>query len=373
MGRTHALCSPSKLKHRAICPSYLGDDNGPAHPLTESGTRCHDALEEDDDSALDETEQELVAYAREYLRRLPKPDAVYREIELDTGVEDVRGYADELRVNNRAGSAHLVDFKFGFHWQGDARDNLQGKAYALGVFREWSNIDTVTVHFIYPRINRATRHTFTRHDVPEMFNEVEGIRHRWATESGVTFNYDSTNCHFCARRFSCPAVRDRFAPVLPQLPPLVAPGSSDDPNTVAEQLRAGALLETFAKRFRDETKKHATKLRVEEGTNIPGFDLREVSNGTEVTDPIRVLSIAINELGIAPAEAAEAVTLSIPKLADTYATRAPRGEKKQWREEFLGELAARGLTEPKLSERWIALKTRGGDDAARLTENRETE
>lgn len=158
-------------------------------------------------------------------------------------------------------------------------------------------------------------------------------------------------------------------PVLPALPPLRPPGSTDDPGEVAAQLKAAKQLEHFAKRFAAEVRAHATGLRMEGGVPIPGYDLRETYGRTKVTHVPGALRLADVFGAVDPARA---LTVSVTALERLVGEAAPRGKATANKREFRDALIADGHAEREADLRLVEVKDRGAD-LPRLTEQQQEE
>jgi hypothetical protein len=164
--RGHAPVSPSQLNNRDACEGWLPERNPKyIHPVTAEGTRCHEALETGDDSQLEsEWEERHVATCRDYLKILPDCEVELIEPLIEILAGRTWGYADRVRLNTKENPnrCDLVDWKFGFNGVIDAKHNLQGKAYALGLFETYPSLQEITVHFVLPRRGEVSIHTFRR-------------------------------------------------------------------------------------------------------------------------------------------------------------------------------------------------------------------
>ena len=59
----------------------------------------------------------------------------------------------------------MVDYKFGRGDVDDADVNIQGQAYATAAMQKYPWAQTLEVHFILPRRNETTTHTYTRAEI----------------------------------------------------------------------------------------------------------------------------------------------------------------------------------------------------------------
>ncbi|NBW12682.1 MAG: hypothetical protein EBR82_32125 [Caulobacteraceae bacterium] len=62
------------------------------------------------------------------------------------------GYPDTVLVQERTRQAVVLDWKFGRQFVTPTVDNMQGRAYAAGVFEAYPKVDTVAVVFYHPHL-----------------------------------------------------------------------------------------------------------------------------------------------------------------------------------------------------------------------------
>lgn len=354
--RTHAPCSPSKLKHLEICPSYESQQSDTPHPITLSGTRCHEALEVLDFSELDEEETELSLMCRDYVEGLKtKTTQLTAEPKLHTHEEKTYGFADLLVLDEPSNTAHLVDYKFGFNYQGDAETNPQGWAYTLGVFLAYPEIQSVTVHFLYPRLDEVTYNTFTRADIEKIKLRISVIVAR--AGNGETIP-DQSNCLYCAKKSTCPAVAKLALAAAHSMDEhetttaLIDPSTIEDPEQMARVLEVLPLLE----RFVEDSRAFALNMRLEHGKEIPGYELNYRAGKTSISDSAGAATLA-KEYGLTDEEIMACATVSNSQLATAVASKREttrieealengkkkgRGQKAKFNKAFREELVDQG-------------------------------
>ena len=126
----------------------------------------HELLDEDD-ANFDELDSDEMSWVQDcldvtngYIKDAEErglPYEVIKEPKLEV-VEGMSGHVDWVLI--QGGNAFMVDYKFGKNKVPESKDNLQGKAYALGVFNKFG-VTTVEVCFVQPKCDFVTTHTFT--------------------------------------------------------------------------------------------------------------------------------------------------------------------------------------------------------------------
>lgn len=92
--------------------------------------------------------------------------------------------------------------------------NWQAKAYTVGCFQRFPKLDSIEFVFFIPQRNEILSHTFYRHDLDELVDELsavilqaEKVRPKW--EEGTPDLSELTptvNCRFCQFEDVCPAL-----------------------------------------------------------------------------------------------------------------------------------------------------------------------
>lgn len=339
--RKHALCSPSKLKNREICPSYDSDDSGEVHELTERGTIMHDALETGDDSKLIEGEHELVRMVREAIRPVvAMAIADHREIRVETGDPDVFGYLDRVLILP-GNVGHILDYKMGMNAIPPAILNPQGKAYVLGVFRKFPDLQELTITFLQPRISWADSWTWKRSDMPELECYVRTVADRWRAFHGKAFHPNFDNCLYCANKKDCAELHRRALPLATAnkeedsllLPTELNPARMSTP----EDVRRGLDLCHIMEKFCEQMRARALQLRQETGMEIPGYDYVQSSGKRRITNPTAAFDVA-RRYNVSIDQFIGCCSVSAPQLVEAASAHAPRGQKKVLEERFQDEL-----------------------------------
>ena len=151
----HHEFSPSQLAYREACPGWKPDE-GPQSIQAAEGTMMHKALETGKTEGLTEEQTRCVNLVSDLFSSLKEELVVggdqcevHQEIRL--GIMDMTfGTADLVLVCGA--HAKIGDAKFGWTAVEDAETNLQGWAYAIGVYEKFPQVDHIEVVFAQPRL-----------------------------------------------------------------------------------------------------------------------------------------------------------------------------------------------------------------------------
>lgn len=350
--RPHSNTGPSSLKNLASCPSFTSAEDEYDPTITEAGNRCHDAAETRNfDLCADEYEEGYVRLALTYVDGLKKPKEVLLEPVLRTGHPHVWGYADRVHLHPANKHADLIDYKFGWVFQGDAAENIQGKAYTIGLFLEFLWLEQVTVHFIYPRTHTVTTHTFLRSDLPQLETEVYRIADRREKLAGKVFEPNFNVCRLCGNRFACKELEANFLPAVKRDRNwLDAPITLPDPRTAEtdEELllidKAGSMVKKWGEQYYNLAKSRLKHLMVEEGRSVPGLTLKFRRNKPILTDRDALTKVCLN-YGLSSEDILAASEPSVADLAKAVHDRSQKGEKGKRSAQFRADLEINGAVE----------------------------
>lgn len=321
MPSTHAKFGPSSLRYREICAGWQHSPGTSA--AADEGTMMHEAAETGDLSALTPEQRAQVQECLEYVLQFEEgADEVHKELKLDcAGL--TWGTADRVIIRGSGDHGHIIDFKFGRWPVDDADANLQGWAYAVGVFHMFP-VDRVTVHFLIPRIDTATRHTFIRAtDYDRMKTRIAAVIAR-AELPEPPLNADPKACQYCAAKATCPALTQK-ALMIPanqhwDLPADIDPAAITEPEQLAKVLHVVPVLEAWA----SEIKRVALDM-ARNGANIPGYTLRSRSGKRTIKDLLPAWAILNEEFGIQLEDFLPACSVSIGALEDAVKSKAEKG------------------------------------------------
>ncbi len=369
--RGHHPTSPSSLQTLEASPCYTSRQNSD-NEAAERGTKQH---ESSDAGEIHEELSDEEAYAvaqtleatSEAIRELGGDDAVvvkekyWRvdniEVTDDTGhrwTGTTGGYADVAVFNKEFTRGICLDWKFGKYSVEPAETNLQGIAYALGMFHEYPTLEEVTVAFYSPHIDDYTQHTFTRADVPAMYLRVKVVvararetRVQIANDPRVMESYHPRigSCTFCGRIATCPAVvalalniADKYKPIDGP-PPDIRGFALIDPEVASYGIQLGQVVAAWAAEYRARV----TSKAVEDERFIPdGYQL-SVSYPRKVVD--LDAAIQVSEAHLSEEEVKGMLSLPITTVEKAVAAKAPRGQKTTAVEEFAKELEDAGAVE----------------------------
>lgn len=361
---SHHKYGPSSLKWREICPGW---DNEPQPSEGGSiaaleGTMMHKALETGNYEGLDEWQKKNVLMVADVFQQMKNElgeiIADLPEVQLQIAEGKTFGTADIVLIGK--GKAKIGDAKFGWHAVDDAEENIQGWAYAVGVFEKWKDVDEVEVVFAQPRINMISRHTFSRDkDYDRLRLRVETIIAR-AQQPEPELNPTEKGCLYCGNKGTCKALhskaliigkgydmlRDAELPVLADPLTLATP----DQRSQAESIRR------VMERWCDSVKKSNMDFRMS-GGDIPGYELKTRAGKKEIVDATQTYDIIKDKL--TPEQFSACATISWSKLEKAYAESFPRGQKQQ----------AKQALEDKLNE---ANLLKGGGEVTYLAKTKET-
>ena len=248
------------------------------------------------------------------------------------------------RVIIRGSHVDLVDFKFGVGEIDDADVNIQGQAYLLGVMDKFPELQTATVHFIIPRRDEVLTHNYSREQMEDIRLRINMIVEKAELENREAIP-NTEGCKYCKHKLSCPALSDKMLPLAKKYSASVedfemtlwgsySPENINDPAVLSKMLNVASVVD----KWQAAAKKQATKLAVEDGEEIPGYDLHYRTASLKIDDTQGAYD-AVEHL-LSPDEFMDACDVSLPKLAKKYAEKLGRGEKK----------TARGTIEQSLEE-----------------------
>jgi len=346
----HHEFSPSQLMYREACPGWKPDEGSQSVQAAE-GTMMHKALETGDLKGLNEEQtrcvtlvSDLFAAMREELEKGDSKVETHQELRL--GIMDLTfGTADLVLVNGAY--AKIGDAKFGWSAVEDAETNLQGWAYAIGVFEKWPSVDYVEVVFAQPRLDMVSRANFYRKaDLERMKLRVMAVIARAKDHKPEDLRPSEFSCLYCGAKATCTAlhkkaliISSKFVELAPdkELLDLYNPEQLATPQlrSKAEVLRR--ILEPWCEKVRRDNLRHA----LETGEEIPGFELKSRAGRRSVTDPQVTWELVKDRLS--PEEFAAVTEVSVAQLLKAYSDKAPRGSKEKFKQEIEDRLTDAGV------------------------------
>lgn len=341
--RPHAEFGPSGLKPLTYCRGFK--NRGGTSKAAERGTRIHFALETEDPSELeDESEYEIyqacLADLESELALLEPGYARNDELRLymDLGSCETFGTADVVAIDGS--HALLLDFKTGTSVIDEPPANWQAKAYAIGVFQKFPQVETVKAVFSVPVRQELLSGMYFRNELKDYIREVGTliteaayVRRMWDElgQPPLELLSPNDNCMYChwneANR--CPALGAIVFDVVKRYDAggaLPAEGSIhgsdiDDPEVLSRMLPIANIAEKWASGVKRKSMEVALRDK-----KFPGYTLRSMGAPREVSDPVAAKEYA-ESCGFSIDEILKAATFSISKLADVVKAKAPRGQK----------------------------------------------
>lgn len=359
--RAHAEFSPSQLKYLHQCPGYHGKDGD--SEASKMGTRIHEALEIRDPSKL-QSEKEHDIYDTALREEEELYTTAFGDLEGVTVIKEERmviqidaksemfGTADIVAY--RGDTALCADYKTGISMIDEPRDNWQAKAYALGVFQKYPEIDIVHFAFIIPQRNEVLIGSFERHpdmdrlraDISAVVRNAETTRPKWAAG---TIDMDdlapNTNCRFCRYEDTCPALVGVCIEVAKRYKPSLLPegtlhaSETEDPAHIAKLFIVAKIVEEWASHI-----KFKAVTMAKEGIELPGLKMRSLGSRVIVKDPTGVLEDAIGR-GLQLYDVLECSNISVSQLCDRLTANAARGTKSKIERDYYEHLEATGVIE----------------------------
>ena len=347
--RDHAEFSPSSLKYVAGCAGY--DGRSGTNAAAEKGTRIHEALEVRDPSALHDEEeleiyeqivQEEDSFNKSFFGDLEYEELNEIQVHVDLGDTSTWGTCDRFLV--AGDKAVMADYKTGISLIDSPRDNWQAKAYTLGAFQAYPDVQEITFVFYIPVRNEVLHDTFTRDDIAgltkqltEVIKRGEKIRPKWDGGSpDLEELAPSVNCRFCKHEDHCPAcgaIAVEVASRLSMLPSKDIDIENTEDPVVLEQLWVVAKVVT---NWATRIKQKAVDL-AKEGLEFPSLRLKSMVSPRKCVNNKKLMEIA-EQYDLPQKEVLELARLPISAIATEVGRRAPKGEKGQASKDFLAAL-----------------------------------
>lgn len=337
----HAPISPSTYEYRELC-SVWKPDSGDASPMAERGTGIHKAVETG--SLAELTEQSDIECAQlsiKYLKYIKKSIGhveftEFKETRVD--VFDQWGWVDSLITIPVSKSAHMTDFKTGYHGVTDAEHNPQMQAYARGVFVLFHWIEDLTVHIPLPRRQEISTHTYKRsRDFDSISNRIFNIIEK--AKRADSYNPGWKQCQYCGNKANCPALMALSVKLAPQYSPdLVIPDNMDPAAmTDAVRINLGVKLAKVLEPWVEAMKERARDF-CNEGYELADFKTAPVAGSRSITDA-QIAYLIAQKYGVTLEEYLSCTKVTFGDLEELVAAHAPKGTKGKTKLHFADELS----------------------------------
>lgn len=355
--RGHAEFGPSSLKYVAACAGW--ESRGGTSAAAEVGTRIHEACETRNPAGLhDEREhaiyEQLIEWEDKWIATLFASDAeIHKEVQLDIALPfgcDTFGTSDLVVVGGDV--ALVLDHKTGIGEIDEVETNKQSKAYSIGVFQRFPEVNTIHAVFLIPQRNQELHGVYTRDMLDEMSDELARYivagkiarLKRAVGELDVEDVCPNNGCQYCLHQSTCPAlghlcveIAKRYEPdLLPEGP--IRSTEVDDPDTLGRLYTVACIAEKWA-----EGIKRKAVLSGLAGLVPTGFRMRSMGFAKKINDTLKFIETAETKLGIDKSELMQFADFSFAKVRDYYAGRAKRGEKAKSAELFESTLTEAGI------------------------------
>ena len=327
--KEHSEHSPSSLKEKAKCPGFRNDrtrDNTAAN----RGTLGHLAVEKanldvipPDDPKLREAADQCL----KYLASLRKQVGPHKELrEQKYHMIDQFGHVDHIILHGD--KAELIDYKFAFGEY--VADSPQFWAYAVGLWDAHPEVSEITVHVLLPFRGVIDRESFSREkDYDRLSAQITSIIASARRDDPATY-LTGAHCAWCAKQASCPKLSTLAMTIASgykadelSIPAQYDPANITDPHVIALAKRAAPIMKSWA----EKVDQRALQMRLEEGIEIPGYELAERALPFKVTDAQKAWDVVRDR--ISPEAFAACAEVSIGALEKAIARTAPRGEMKR--------------------------------------------
>lgn len=392
--KPHHSYSPSTLQSLEACPCYRGKES--KHERTTAGTLAHAVVEtKSDDNQLDDDDAEAAAECLDFIdrrrtliteARIKTVDALSVELagddshpdstwsDADSKVDEIielresylpiddltfaddykdplttlsvtetvqsttAGYVDYVIISYDRLYAEMIDFKFGFWPVEKASNNLQGIAYALGLFRAYPTLQRIKFWFKQPHLDEISDAEFTRDNIAELYLRVQVVvaRARQARHKGdfSTASPSVPICNFCSLIGVCPRVTEfacrigsKFFPL--EIPDSLTPTMVHTSRDTTLGMRLASVVATWAKSFRTQV----TDRVLRGDADVPAGYKIESKSERDIVNPAIFRGTSLKFV----TEAEYNSLLDPPgfgKIENLIKEKSPRGQKKAALEQF---------------------------------------
>jgi hypothetical protein len=332
--KEHSEHSPSSLKEKAKCPGFRNDQTRDK-TAANRGNLGHLATEKENLDMIppdDPKLREAVEMCLRYLSALRKPLVNARELrEQRYNMLDQFGHVDHIILHGDKGE--LVDYKFAFGEY--VADSPQFWAYAVGLWDAHPEVEQLTVHVLLPFRGVIDRETWTRgEDYDRLSAQTAAIIAAARRDDASTY-LTGAHCAWCARQASCPKLSSLALTIASEykadeltLPAQYDPANISDPHVIAFAKKAAPIMRSWA----DKVDARALEMRMQEGIEIPGFELAERKSPFKITNAQAAWETVKDK--ITPEAFAACAEVKIGELEKAIARTAKRGEMARSKEQL---------------------------------------
>lgn len=346
--RAHAEHSPSSLKEKAKCPGFR-NDNTRDTSAADRGTLGHLAVEKAnldvipaDDPYLRTAAEKCLKYLAVLRSRCVGNREEIRERRYD--LHDQFGHIDHLILHDNETKAELVDYKFA--WNPYEADSPQFWGYAYAILKAYPKVEQITVHVLLPFLDEIDVHTWTRRDYDELAAKSLAVIEA-AKRNDPEFYQTGEHCTWCANKASCKKLGTVFLTLTSNYKPneIQFPEGAFDPENVnsPELMALFKKAAPVAKAWAAAVEERAFNMRVQEGIEIPGWELAERKAPFKITDAQAAWEVVKNQ--ITPDAFAACCDVAIGELEKAVGRVAPKGKigesKAQLRDALIDASAAK--------------------------------
>lgn len=368
--RGHHPSSPSSLENSEACPLFKNRQTD--SQASRDGTLQHLAVETRDfdilhgDEAMIAAVEKCIAYEERIIEHFRSTRGaaplVLREQYLCVGDDLITdsagkvwkgvtgGYPDSVFYSFDAGEAHIVDFKFGAVPVTPTKDNLQGIAYALGLFQHLGpRIKRIVVHFLAPRQGWSEAeheekyiHVFTRDEIPRLEMRVRAVIAKKNSKQAKACPKEGL-CIWCDRLGECEPAFNAVVPLEGKYadlvcPDVVAPHQLSLPSQFAAALKFANQVEMWAK----QVKARCRDVALTEGIDVPGFKL--VGRADRKVESVKTFQEVALKNGMTPDQFLETLTPSLTAVEDFVKKAAEKGKGAAAIRQLTSDLEEAGAT-----------------------------
>ena len=349
--RDHAEFSPSSLKYVAGCSGYAGREG--TSEAAERGTRIHEALEVRDPSALHNEEEvsiydKIVEEETNFINSFVSGSKFEEINEICVDVElngtSTWGTCDRLIIIEDSDKAILADYKTGVSVIDPPEENWQAKAYTVGVFQKYPELQEITFVFYIPVRNEVLTGVFKREDLGVLIEELskvikkgEEVRPKWKEGAPSLSELTPTvNCRFCTFEERCPSLGGLSIEVASRVAEGTLPdgdiNAPEDPESLEQLRNIAKIVSNWANRIKSKAVAIA-----KEGKEFPSLRLKSMGATRSCIDNEKLMEVA-ETFDMSQEEVLNIANFPLRKVADAVGATAPDGEKGQKANEFLDAL-----------------------------------